>query len=132
MKEEIMEEIEVNPKEEIKKENKKPEEITEEKDKTIVEQEDTENKEETEIKGRPTAIYTNIFLLTKLWRHTDIIKSEKMIIKNPEAIPSNKLNTIVVFKLWKARFLSFFSNSSETMQVVAILKPEVPTVTKNR
>ncbi len=50
MKEEIMEEIEVNPKEEIKKENKKPEEITEEKDKTIVEQEDTENKEETEIK----------------------------------------------------------------------------------
>lgn len=50
MKEEIMEEIEVNPKEEIKKENKKPEEITEEKDKTIVEQEDTENKEKIEIK----------------------------------------------------------------------------------
>lgn len=52
MKEEIMEEIEVNPKEEIKKENKKPEEITEEKDKTIVEQEDTENKKETEIKEK--------------------------------------------------------------------------------
>ena len=52
MKEEIMEEIEVNPKEEIKKENKKPEEITEEKDKTIVEQEDTENKEKIEIKEK--------------------------------------------------------------------------------
>ena len=52
MKEEIMEEIEVNPKEEIKKENKKSEEITEEKDKTIVEQEDTENKKETEIKEK--------------------------------------------------------------------------------
>ena len=52
MKEEIMEEIEVNPKEEIKKENKKPEEITEEKDKIIVEQEDTENKKETEIKEK--------------------------------------------------------------------------------
>ena len=71
-------------------------------------------------------------LLTRLWRHIEIIKLEKIIIKEPAIIPKIKLINIDVLNVWKATFLFRFSNSSETIQVIAILNPDVAIVTKKR
>ena len=43
------------------------------------------------------AIKNKIFLLTKLCRQIVVIKSEKTIIRIPDAIPKARLNLIEVF-----------------------------------
>ena len=88
--------------------------------------------EEIAIKGSPIAIKNRIFLLTKLFRQNDIIKSEKIIIRIPEEIPKKRLNLIEVIILWRASFLLFDSRLLDIIHVITILIPDVAIVTKNK